>query len=172
MFDPRRNLAHIHGCLQTAGQVSKQLYTSLFIYLLPLFSILFSYFLPISSSSSPIPFLPYIFLSVRPQGSSPSSPAQDPPCGVNPTYDEGRMSELNTALPRITIEFCTQCKWMLRAAYVSSRCSFSPVVQFPSETLLREPPLLQLYKIAELQYYTRQQHHAVLLLQLVSAPST
>lgn len=27
------------------------------------------------------------------------------------------MSELETAFPRITIEFCTQCKWMLRAAY-------------------------------------------------------
>ena len=24
-----------------------------------------------------------------------------------------------TALPRIAIQFCTQCKWMLRAAYVS-----------------------------------------------------
>lgn len=23
------------------------------------------------------------------------------------------------SLPRITIEFCTQCRWMLRAAYVS-----------------------------------------------------
>ena len=23
-------------------------------------------------------------------------------------------------LPRVTIEFCTQCKWMLRAAYVSN----------------------------------------------------
>jgi hypothetical protein len=22
-------------------------------------------------------------------------------------------------LPRVTIKFCTQCKWMLRAAYVS-----------------------------------------------------
>ncbi|CAP69019.1 uncharacterized protein PODANS_7_9760 [Podospora anserina S mat+] len=25
-----------------------------------------------------------------------------------------------TRLPRVTIQFCTQCKWMLRAAYVSS----------------------------------------------------
>lgn len=25
---------------------------------------------------------------------------------------------LGTVLPRITIQFCTQCKWMLRAAYV------------------------------------------------------
>lgn len=28
------------------------------------------------------------------------------------------MAEPTTALPRITIQFCTQCKWLLRAAYV------------------------------------------------------
>ncbi len=26
---------------------------------------------------------------------------------------------LNVVLPRIAIQFCTQCRWMLRAAYVS-----------------------------------------------------
>jgi len=31
-----------------------------------------------------------------------------------------RMENPSTALPRVTIQFCTQCKWMLRAAYVSS----------------------------------------------------
>lgn len=29
------------------------------------------------------------------------------------------------ALPRITIKFCTQCKWMLRAAYVCQTFSYS-----------------------------------------------
>jgi predicted Rdx family selenoprotein len=33
---------------------------------------------------------------------------------------------LGTALPRITIQFCTQCKWMLRAAYVSLLTTFPP----------------------------------------------
>ncbi len=30
------------------------------------------------------------------------------------------------SLPRVTIQFCTQCKWMLRAAYVSSARSPNP----------------------------------------------
>lgn len=30
-----------------------------------------------------------------------------------------KMDNPSTALPRVTISFCTQCKWMLRAAYVS-----------------------------------------------------
>jgi hypothetical protein len=34
------------------------------------------------------------------------------------------MESLPPPLPRVTIQFCTQCKWMLRAAYVSS-------IQFP-----------------------------------------
>jgi predicted Rdx family selenoprotein len=29
------------------------------------------------------------------------------------------MAEVSAAFPRVTIQFCTQCKWMLRAAYVS-----------------------------------------------------
>lgn len=36
-----------------------------------------------------------------------------PPDSVFNTY----LAPVN--LPRITIQFCTQCKWMLRAAYVS-----------------------------------------------------
>lgn len=32
----------------------------------------------------------------------------------------------NTALPRITITYCTQCKWMLRAAYV---CLKTPILR-------------------------------------------
>jgi hypothetical protein len=35
--------------------------------------------------------------------------------------DEKKQVELQTTLPRIAIKFCTQCRWMLRAAYV---CSF------------------------------------------------
>jgi hypothetical protein len=32
---------------------------------------------------------------------------------LSPTTAAGQV------LPRVTIQFCTQCKWMLRAAYVS-----------------------------------------------------
>lgn len=28
---------------------------------------------------------------------------------------------VSAPLPRVTIQFCTQCKWMLRAAYVSDQ---------------------------------------------------
>jgi predicted Rdx family selenoprotein len=34
-------------------------------------------------------------------------------------------------LPRITIHFCTQCKWMLRAAYVSSSAKIHPQTNTP-----------------------------------------
>jgi len=43
--------------------------------------------------------------------------------------DSGVTAIENVALPRVTIQFCTQCKWMLRAAYVGSNSpppSFSP----------------------------------------------
>ena len=30
------------------------------------------------------------------------------------------MASVSAPLPRVTIQFCTQCKWMLRAAYVST----------------------------------------------------
>lgn len=35
-------------------------------------------------------------------------------------------------LPRVTIQFCTQCKWLLRAAYV--RCFFLLVLSVPRQT--------------------------------------
>lgn len=35
-------------------------------------------------------------------------------------------------LPRVTIQFCTQCKWLLRAAYV--RCFFFLVLSVPRQT--------------------------------------
>jgi predicted Rdx family selenoprotein len=41
------------------------------------------------------------------------------------------MANVVTALPRVTIEFCTQCKWMLRAAYVSFDPPISPSLPFP-----------------------------------------
>lgn len=38
------------------------------------------------------------------------------------------MSQVDTPkYPRITIEYCTQCRWMLRAAYV--RFIISPVIK-------------------------------------------
>jgi hypothetical protein len=43
--------------------------------------------------------------------------------------------ESTTPLPRVTISFCTQCKWMLRAAYVSPNPCSSPSTShctFPS----------------------------------------
>ncbi len=33
-------------------------------------------------------------------------------------------------LPRVTIEFCTQCKWLLRAAYVSHFAFFLSALLF------------------------------------------
>jgi hypothetical protein len=41
------------------------------------------------------------------------------------------MANVVTALPRVTIEFCTQCKWMLRAAYVSFDPPISPSLPIP-----------------------------------------
>lgn len=35
--------------------------------------------------------------------------------------ESSRESNNPVNLPRITIQFCTQCKWMLRAAYVSQK---------------------------------------------------
>ena len=34
------------------------------------------------------------------------------------------MADLSTRYPRIVIEFCTACKWNLRAAYVRQRLHF------------------------------------------------
>ena len=34
-------------------------------------------------------------------------------------------SELVCVLPRVTVKYCTQCNWMLRAAYVSTSTNFS-----------------------------------------------
>lgn len=47
--------------------------------------------------------------------SAPVPPAQPQP------HQQGAVL---APLPRITIQFCTQCKWMLRAAYV--RLNFIP----------------------------------------------
>ncbi|QGA20622.1 hypothetical protein EYB26_008328 [Talaromyces marneffei] len=41
---------------------------------------------------------------------TPIEQSAQPPTGTDP-------SPQNTHLPRITITYCTQCKWMLRAAY-------------------------------------------------------
>ncbi|KAK8089354.1 hypothetical protein PG997_004315, partial [Apiospora hydei] len=46
---------------------------------------------------------------------APSAPASAP---VSVSGSSGHLP--NPVLPRVTIRFCTQCKWMLRAAYVSS----------------------------------------------------
>ena len=52
--------------------------------------------------------------------------------------DQQRMTgQVESRLPRVTIEFCTQCKWMLRAAYV--RLSRVP---FPSLPPLKPHPTL------------------------------
>lgn len=39
------------------------------------------------------------------------------PSPQNQNADGGALTQVY--LPRITIKYCTQCKWMLRAAYVS-----------------------------------------------------
>lgn len=43
-------------------------------------------------------------------------------------------------LPRVTIQFCTQCKWLLRAAYV--RCFFFLVLSVPRQTYTIFSPFL------------------------------
>ena len=51
------------------------------------------------------------------------------------------------ALPRVTIQFCTQCKWMLRAAYVNetpSRLSLIPSLPLSLSLCLTLPPTNQL----------------------------
>lgn len=116
--------------LTNCRQVSKQLYTSL-IYI-SLSFILYSFLLfpfPISSSSLLFPFSRTYSFGFDPRARAPHLACEVLTAASPPTY-EGRMSELNTALPRITIEFCTQCKWMLRAAYVSRRHFCTPVMPF------------------------------------------
>lgn len=44
-------------------------------------------------------------------------PTEPGPSAQNPNADGGVSTQVY--LPRITIKYCTQCKWMLRAAYVS-----------------------------------------------------
>lgn len=47
--------------------------------------------------------------------------------------ESGAGAGLTTAqvfLPRVTIKYCTQCKWMLRAAYVCTFSFFSSIL-FP-----------------------------------------
>lgn len=44
-------------------------------------------------------------------------------CQNKPSYHSTVMASMQTApvaLPRVAITYCTQCRWMLRAAYVSS----------------------------------------------------
>lgn len=38
--------------------------------------------------------------------------------------DTDKIALANVHLPRISIQFCTQCRWMLRAAYVRGYLSF------------------------------------------------
>lgn len=44
-------------------------------------------------------------------------PTEPDPSAQDPNVDGGVSTQVY--LPRITIKYCTQCKWMLRAAYVS-----------------------------------------------------
>jgi hypothetical protein len=44
----------------------------------------------------------------------PTPPIEHAP----PTAQPQTQTQQNVALPRITIKYCTQCKWLLRAAYV------------------------------------------------------
>ena len=41
------------------------------------------------------------------------------------------------ALPRITIQFCTQCKWLLRGAFVSVKCVFYLLVKRKISLVIR-----------------------------------
>ena len=53
---------------------------------------------------------------------------------------EGKSQEALAAvqLPRITIKFCTQCRWMLRAAYVREiKDVFHKIISFAQKKKLQ-----------------------------------
>lgn len=48
----------------------------------------------------------------------PIAPIEQQQQKPTPEADTQAISNTQVNLPRITIKYCTQCKWMLRAAYV------------------------------------------------------
>lgn len=72
------------------------------------------------------------------------------------------LAEEHTAhvhLPRVTIKYCTQCKWLLRAAYV---CSYNPRFSFsflnPSNNNSISHPPLSLPVVIEIVQYVSNLH--------------
>ena len=62
--------------------------------------------------------------------------------------DEAADLAARPPLPRVTIQFCTQCKWMLRAAYVCT----SPYLPYPTRAPAHLPlslPLSPSYRRAK-----------------------
>lgn len=49
--------------------------------------------------------------------------------------------QVTSPLPRVTIQFCTQCKWMLRAAYVWTILPSQLMEKLPGSKLSHEQPL-------------------------------
>ncbi|BCS29476.1 SelT/SelW/SelH family protein [Aspergillus puulaauensis] len=48
----------------------------------------------------------------------PTAPVEaNPPASTQPAASESHAHSYSYSHPRITIQYCTQCKWMLRAAY-------------------------------------------------------
>jgi len=57
------------------------------------------------------------------------------------------MDSPSTPLPRVTIEFCTQCKWLLRAAYVSAILKSQVPVPIPlSSGIPRVPHVMSMFQ--------------------------
>ena len=57
-----------------------------------------------------------------------------------------RQAQTQVHVPRITIKYCTQCQWMLRAAYV---CAFTPS-SLDSDVYLRLQPVNFLFRLFSL----------------------
>lgn len=66
--------------------------------------------------------------------------------------EPARIGKAEVALPRIEIAFCTQCKWMLRAAYVSLKNSFESQIVFICYLMKPVPGVARHYAAASLIY--------------------
>lgn len=62
----------------------------------------------------------------------------------SPLLNPIKMAESDVRLPRVTIQFCTQCKWNLRAAYVDPPFPTSPYFSHTNHAQVRPrtPPNL------------------------------